>query len=86
MKITKVWLQNIRSFEDTREIDLSRRITVLIGMNNSGKSTILKAIGSIQADSPGLEMISFADIRIGKNSGNILLRAINPDQYIKNFL
>jgi hypothetical protein len=49
--ITKITLQNVRSFEDTT-IALSKGINVLVGPNNAGKSTIAQAVLSIQKGFP----------------------------------
>ncbi len=47
MWITKIRLQNIRSFED-ETIEFSKGINVLVGPNNSGKSTIAYAALVVQ--------------------------------------
>ncbi len=43
IKLTQIRLNNIGHFSEI-EIDLSKRVTILIGENGSGKSTILRAI------------------------------------------
>ena len=48
MKITSVELSNIRGFESLPRTSLSQSISVFVGANNSGKSTILKSILLIQ--------------------------------------
>jgi len=45
MKLLKVKLVNFRRFIE-EEIDLNPGLNVFVGRNNSGKSTILEAIGS----------------------------------------
>ena len=44
MKLLKIKLVNFRRFID-EEINLNPRINLFVGRNNSGKSTILEAIG-----------------------------------------
>jgi chromosome segregation ATPase len=43
MRIKSIELINLRSYVDTK-IELSENINLLIGANNSGKSTIIKAL------------------------------------------
>ncbi|BCE02795.1 AAA family ATPase [Marinicellulosiphila megalodicopiae] len=47
MKLTKISLTNFRSFKDTQTIDLSQ-VTVLVGPNSVGKSSILMALAYVQ--------------------------------------
>jgi energy-coupling factor transporter ATP-binding protein EcfA2 len=49
MKIHSLRLRNIRCFEDTGDLLFSPRLNILVGHNNSGKSTILKAIFGLQS-------------------------------------
>ena len=60
MKITYLQLQDFRSFESTSPLVFST-INVLIGANNSGKSTILKAIHLLQTGGTDV----YSDIRKG---------------------
>ena len=62
MYIKKLHLTNIRSFEEKNTINFSKGINVIIGKNNSGKSTILKPICHLQ----DLVKIDKWDIRVGK--------------------
>ena len=48
MKITKFHIKNYRSILDSGEISLDPKITTLIGKNESGKTCILKALGSFK--------------------------------------
>ena len=48
MKINTVRLRGIRCFEDTGDIELSRNISIFVGQNNAGKSTILRGITDFQ--------------------------------------
>lgn len=44
MRLTQIRIQNFRSINDTGEIEDIKKIFALIGKNNAGKSTFLKAI------------------------------------------
>jgi len=48
MKIPSITLRNIRCFRGDHKIDLSPSINLFVGHNNSGKSTILKALYQLQ--------------------------------------
>ena len=45
--LTKLTVRNFKRFRDETRIDFSP-ITVLVGANNSGKSTALQALGIFQ--------------------------------------
>ncbi len=66
MWVEKVRLSNIRSFMD-ETIELSKSINVLVGTNNSGKSTIAYTVLEI----PRLRQFSSPDIRLGENTSTI---------------
>ncbi len=59
MWVSKILLSNIRGFSNS-EIEFSKKINVLIGPNNCGKTTILNSVFSLQA-SP----LNKLDTRIG---------------------
>ena len=46
-RITRLRIQNVRAFEDVT-IDLSAGVTVLIGENGAGKSTIIECLELLQ--------------------------------------
>jgi predicted ATP-dependent endonuclease of OLD family len=46
MNIEKIQIRNFRSIEDA-ELELMPRCRVLVGINESGKSNLLKAISSL---------------------------------------
>jgi predicted ATPase len=69
MKITSLRLQNIRSIPDSGPIELGP-ITLLVGKNNTGKSTLLRAIGTLQRDS-GLDGSA---VRHGSETGAITMQ------------
>lgn len=68
MNITYLKLQDFRSFEGTNPI-LFDKINILVGANNSGKSTILKAIHLLQTGGTDV----YADIRKGASHSVIEL-------------
>jgi hypothetical protein len=67
MKISHIHISNFRCF-DAVDMELGD-ITVLIGPNNSGKSSVLRAISFIQAGSSS----SLSDIRAGATASSIRL-------------
>jgi predicted ATPase len=62
MWIKSLRLTNIRSFADAT-LRFSKGINVLVGPNNSGKSTILRPLMALQS---GFDQLSATDIRIGQ--------------------
>lgn len=78
MWITKIRLQNVRSFED-ETIEFSKGINVLVGPNNSGKSTIAYAALSVQAG------FSFNSnyLRSGTDKGNVQIHLEDAKEYYK---
>ncbi|WP_457324508.1 ATP-dependent nuclease [Roseateles sp. P5_E11] len=68
MRATSIRLQNFRSFADTQEIPLSP-ITVLIGKNNTGKSSIIRGLHLMQH---GLD--PYPDVRLGESQASIFVR------------
>jgi predicted ATP-dependent endonuclease of OLD family len=63
MHVTSIRLKNFRSFKDSSQLELSA-MNVLIGANNSGKSTILKALYCLQDGNT----VVHQDIRLGIGS------------------
>jgi len=78
MWITKIRLQNIRSFED-ETIELSKGINVLVGPNNSGKSTIAYTALLVQG---GFEFNS-SYIRQGADESNVEIHLEDAKEYFK---
>lgn len=69
MYIRSLYLKNIRSYGN-QEIELSKGINLLVGANNAGKSTIIKALYKLQrGNSLGKE-----DIRKTTKRGEIAIR------------
>lgn len=76
MHITKIILTNVRGFA-TLKLDISKSINVLVGVNNSGKSTILNAIYNIQNPN----VLTSEDIRIGSSVSSIQLLVDGKDTH-----
>lgn len=68
MKISSIRVQNFRSFADSGQVDFGQ-INVLVGANNSGKSTILKAVYLLQGDGQQ----PFADVRVGTTQAAVTI-------------
>ena len=66
MKVTTLELHRFRSFEYLPRIDLGA-ISIFIGANNAGKSTILRALYAIQQASE----IGAGDVRVGGTTAEI---------------
>lgn len=66
MRVTGIRLENFRSFVDSGLIQLGK-INVLIGANNSGKSSVLRGLHQMQN---GLSDL-FADVRVGTTEARI---------------
>ena len=67
--ITKIRIKNFGSIKDEQLIKFNKDVTTFIGKNESGKSTILKAIDKLNGD------------KILESEKNVLLR--NSDSYIE---
>lgn len=66
MKIKFLQIQNLRCFKSLPKLQLSPSINLFIGANNSGKSTILNAVFSLQK-----QCFTHSDVSIGRNSATI---------------
>jgi len=69
MRISAVKLNNFRCFANA-SIELSKGINLIIGANNSGKSTLLKSLAWLQKGA----FVSIDDLRTFENSGSIQIR------------
>lgn len=47
MRLVKVQVQNYRSIIDSGELDIEKIKTVFVGINEAGKTTLLKAINQL---------------------------------------
>ncbi|MFC1981642.1 ATP-dependent endonuclease [Chloroflexota bacterium] len=80
MWITRIKLSNVRSFK-TLDMSLSKGINILVGANNSGKSTVLHAAGNIQAN----QLVTPKDMRIGTTDSRVeLILNEDPGTYFNN--
>jgi AAA15 family ATPase/GTPase len=68
MWINRIDLTNFRSYT-SESIELAKGINLIVGQNNSGKSTLLKSVAWLQVGSP----VSAQDIRKLKQSGSVRL-------------
>lgn len=75
MKIDRLRLSNLKSFSDA---DLSLdQINVLVGRNNSGKSTVIRGVHVIQEGGPE---VGPSDLRIGESVANVLISLSDIDK------
>lgn len=83
MWVSSIVLNNIKSFEDSGLINLDKRMNILIGPNNAGKSVIIKALYMLQNQNA----LEPEDVRRGTNDGKIVigLEEINEEQQIQAF-
>lgn len=81
MKLTKVVINNFRSFGEKQEININSR-TVLIGNNSSGKTTVLQALSKLFSDKQSDRIIRKSDfhlpkgLRPGENSKSLFIETI----------
>lgn len=68
MYVSSLSLINIRSYQKV-ELDLSRSINLLVGNNNSGKSTIIKSLFKLQ----NIHTLGLEDIRKSSDYGRIFI-------------
>jgi exonuclease SbcC len=69
MRILKVSLERIKSYDDKTTIHLDRGVTAILGENGAGKSTIAQAIGFALFDKLDITHREF--VREGENSGTV---------------
>jgi len=69
MWVSSIEISNIKSFEDSGVINLDKRMNILIGPNNAGKSVIIKALYLLQ----DIQALSVEDIRRGESEGKIVI-------------
>lgn len=67
MKLTKVIINNFRSFGESQIIELNNQ-TVLIGNNSSGKTTVLQALSKLFSDKQNDRIIRKSDFHLPKGS------------------
>lgn len=64
IKITKIRIKNYKSIDDSKDILIQDRITVLAGKNESGKTNILKALDTYYNDSFSDEDVPTRDVEL----------------------
>ena len=67
MKLTKVIINNFRSFGDSQVIGFNAQ-TVLIGNNSSGKTTVLQALSKLFSDKQNDRIIRKSDFHLPKGN------------------
>ena len=79
MWVSSIVINNMKSFADSGVINLDKRMNVLIGPNNAGKSVIIQALYLLQNPS----MLGVNEIRRGAPEGEIIigLEDIDEEQY-----
>lgn len=80
MHIESLKITDIRSYAGTHEVNFSKNINLLVGKNNSGKSTILKCLQLLQRDGSDLDYI--LNFNRLKTEGNISIQFGDPDNRI----
>lgn len=89
MKVTSLELTNIKSFKGRHIINLSPKINLLVGKNNTGKSTILSAIHNIQASGQKQFSLTYSqeygkiEIFVDALSTKIRFNRDESDEYLK---
>ncbi|HVB73402.1 MAG TPA: AAA family ATPase, partial [Ktedonobacteraceae bacterium] len=83
MWLSSIEINNIKSFADSKVIKLDKRMNILIGPNNAGKSVIIQALYLLQNPS----ILGSNDIRRGASEGKVIigLEDIDEEQYIHTF-
>ncbi len=78
MKVKSINLKNFRSFEDSGVIELGQ-VNVLIGANNSGKSSIIRGLHQLQHGLPDL----YGDVRVGSEFATVEIELDGVPSYAK---
>ncbi|MEP0857156.1 AAA family ATPase [Trichocoleus sp. DQ-U1] len=79
MWVSEVELSNFRSFASA-SIGLSKGINLVIGPNNSGKSTLLKSVAWIQQGS----ILSSTDLRLSQKNGFVKIKLNDIKQFFNH--
>lgn len=74
MKITSLQLSNFRSFEAMGPIDLGQ-MNILVGPNNSGKTSILRALHLLQQGC----MSAFPEVRVNSTKADVIIGFVEND-------
>ena len=81
MWITEIGLRNIKSFHADHSLELSRNVNILIGPNNSGKSTILTTVLLLQS-----KTLDINDTTLGKEDAGVSIHFDNPIKEIEKYV
>lgn len=81
MWLENITIENIKSFEKA-SLTFDKRINILTGVNNSGKSTIINAIKSLQIN----HGVNEQSIRIGNDFGITSMTISDLDKRCKNYI
>ncbi|MGQ0819745.1 AAA family ATPase [Acinetobacter baumannii] len=71
MRLVKVQVQNYRSIIDSGELDIEKIKTVFVGINEAGKTTLLKAINQLNPASDVEEISLLRDFPRAKYADHI---------------
>jgi len=77
MRITSVELENIKSYGERTCIEFTEGLNAVCGLNGSGKTTVLEAIGWALFDFLPYPQQAF--LREGERSGTVRVRLLAPD-------
>lgn len=75
MLVSRFRFMGVRCFEDTGNVELSRRINLIVGPNNSGKSTLIRAL----ALWGGVQYLNFDDLRKPKEEAQLVVEFTECD-------
>src|ERR1700680_1541119 len=83
MWVSSITINNVKSFADSGVINLDKRINILIGQNNAGKSVLIKALYLLQ----NTGVLVGDDVRKGTQGGKIVigLEDIDEQRYIEAY-
>lgn len=79
MYIDNIILENIKSFKGRNQLNFCKGINTIVGVNNSGKSTIIKSLLMLQY---GLQFLGPKVLTVGEQTGSIRIGITDPDQNI----
>ena len=83
MRITEINLTNVACFSGEHSIQLSPKINIIVGKNNSGKSTIIKTIKTLQSGNSNFNHNKNM-ARIGTEESFAMIKFENADKKLIN--